>query len=163
MKDRFTRKYETIFMLVKNQKYYFDLDIIREPHSIKLQQYRVPNKKRMVTEQKYANVPGQATRSFSKKRHSGYYDEDGKCLVNLKGKNPGDIWDLVNKPFKGAHFATYPPALVEKMLLCSTRPGDIVLDPFAGSGTTLAVAKEHGRGYVGLDLGYQHMQQRRVK
>jgi len=71
---------------------------------------------------------------------------------NIKGKNPGDYWDVCTKPFKGAHFAVYPEEICIKPILSSCPPNGIVLDPMCGSGTTLAVAKKLGRGYIGIEI-----------
>jgi len=69
-----------------------------------------------------------------------------------RGRNPGDVWSIPTQPFPGAHFATFPPALVERCVLAGSRPGSTVLDPFSGSGTTGMVAGRHGRRYIGIDL-----------
>ena len=71
---------------------------------------------------------------------------------NTRGKNPGDYWDICTKPFKGAHFAVYPEEICLKPILSSCPPNGIVLDPMCGSGTTLAVAKKLGRGYIGIEI-----------
>lgn len=62
------------------------------------------------------------------------------------------------------HFATFPPALIEPCILAGSRPGDVVLDPFMGSGTTAAVALQHGRQYLGCELNgeYGALQQERI-
>lgn len=73
------------------------------------------------------------------------------------GRNPGDVWDFNTQPFAGAHFAVMPPALVERCILAGCRPGGVVLDPFAGSGTTGMVALKHGRRFVGIDLSAKYL------
>jgi DNA modification methylase len=74
------------------------------------------------------------------------------------------VWSVPTKPFKGAHFATFPPALIEPCILAGSRPGDVVLDPFMGSGTTAGVAIQHGRQYIGCELNddYGSLQQERI-
>ena len=67
-------------------------------------------------------------------------------------KNKRDVWTITNKPYKGAHFAVFPPDLIEPCILAGSREGDIVLDPFMGSGTTAMVAKKHNRNYLGCEL-----------
>ncbi len=66
---------------------------------------------------------------------------------------------LVANPvsYKGAHFATYPPALIEPCILATSRPGDTVIDPFNGSGTTGSVCMKWGRKYVGVDLNAEYL------
>jgi DNA modification methylase len=71
---------------------------------------------------------------------------------------------VTTRPYTGAHFATFPPALIEPCILAGSRPGDIVLDPFMGSGTTAAVALQQGRQYLGCELNpdYGPLQQERI-
>ena len=78
------------------------------------------------------------------------------------GKNPGDIWMLNTQRKKLKHSAMFPEKLAERMILCSTKQGDIVLDAFAGSGTVIFVAHRLGRKAFGIDLGYQDVQERRL-
>ena len=79
-------------------------------------------------------------------------------------RNRRSVWTVATRPYKGAHFATFPPALIEPCILAGSRPGDIVLDPFMGSGTTAAVALQHGRQYMGCELNpeYGPLQQARI-
>ena len=62
------------------------------------------------------------------------------------------MWSVTNKPYKHAHFATFPPDLIEPCILAGSKEGDIILDPFMGSGTTGMVAKKHNRHYIGCEL-----------
>ena len=82
-----------------------------------------------------------------------------------QGRNKRDVWSVSVRPYKGAHFATFPPALIEPCILAGTRPGDIVLDPFMGSGTTAQVAMQHGRKFLGCELNedYAELQQERIR
>jgi DNA modification methylase len=68
------------------------------------------------------------------------------------GRNPGDVWTIPTVPFSGAHFAVFPPTLAEKCILAGCKPGGTVLDPFAGSGTTLRAAKDLGRKAIGIEI-----------
>lgn len=79
-------------------------------------------------------------------------------------RNRRTVWTIATEPYKGAHFATMPTKLVEPCILAGSRPGDVVLDPFAGSGTVGVVALRHGRAFVGLDLSrvYCQMARRRI-
>ncbi|MGQ9719444.1 MAG: DNA-methyltransferase [Nitrososphaerales archaeon] len=81
------------------------------------------------------------------------------------GRNPGDFWSINTKPFKGAHFSVYPEELCVRPILSSSRLGDVVLDPFVGSGTTAVVAKKLGRHYLGCDInpGYVRMAEERIE
>ena len=74
------------------------------------------------------------------------------------GRHPRSVWTVTTKSYKGAHFATFPPALIEPCILAGSKPGDIVLDPFSGSGTTLAVAAKHHRHGIGLELKREYIE-----
>lgn len=97
-------------------------------------------------------------------RHSGYFNEDGTPRFNPKSKNPGDFWKVPTKPFRDAHFAVFPPALIEPIIKSSCPVGGVVLDPFVGSGTTMLVARDLARSCIGIDVveDYCEMARRRV-
>ena len=77
--------------------------------------------------------------------------------MNPAGRNRRTVWTIPTKSYKGAHFATYPPKLIEPCILAGCPAGGIVLDPFFGSGTTGEVAIKHGRRFVGLDLSMEYI------
>lgn len=81
------------------------------------------------------------------------------------GKNPGDMWSVTTSPFKGAHFAVFPEQLCLKPILSCSRPGDIILDPFGGSGTSAVVAKKLGRKAILIDVieSYCEIARKRVE
>lgn len=180
--DRFSKKFESIFMFVKSEKYYFNLDIIRESYTessinrVKQNNWNPKfnrNKKRdAVNGENTLNpkqflkwekgVAGQAKQGKIE-GHSGYYDKEGNFIGNLLGKNPGDVWQINTQPSSEKHYAMWPEKLVERMILCSTKENDIILDPFCGSGTTLKVAIKNNRIGYGIDLGYSDIQERRLK
>ena len=95
-----------------------------------------------------------------------FFDGDAVRVPDANGgtKLRPDVWSVPVSTYKGAHFATFPPALIEPCILAGSRPGDIVLDPFMGSGTTAAVALQHGRQYLGCELNpaYQPLQDARI-
>ena len=143
MKDRCTKSHEYIFLLSKNKKYFYDNEAIKEP------------------------AKDWGTRDRSK----GKYHNPGTGLAPHSGlsksyptKNKRSVWSITNKPYKGAHFAVFPPDLIEPCILAGSEKGDIVLDPFMGSGTTAMVAKKLGRDYIGCELheGYGSLIQDRV-
>jgi len=149
MKSRFISRHEKIYMLSKSKDYYFDLDAVRAPY-------------------KPSSV-GRVKRSYTKSGIPASALPDGKAFkcssyeCNPIGANPGDIWIFSASNAVGVeHYAMWPEKLVERMVLCSSRPGDAVLDPFCGSGTTLAVADRLNREGIGTDLGYQDIQERRL-
>jgi len=99
VRDRCTKSHEYIFLLSKNQNYYFDVDAIKEP---------------------------------TRRKRS--------------------VWNVTKKPYKGAHFAVFPPELIEPCIKAGSEEGDIIMDPFMGSGTTAMVAKILNRDYIGCEL-----------
>ena len=74
------------------------------------------------------------------------------------GRNRRSVWTVTTKPYKGAHFAVFPPALIEPCILAGTLVGGIVLDPFFGAGTTGLVAKNHNRNYIGIELNAEYVE-----
>tara|TARA_B100000965_G_scaffold101195_1_gene83066 strand:- start:7781 stop:8740 length:960 start_codon:yes stop_codon:yes gene_type:complete len=132
VKDRCTKSHEYIFLLSKNKKYYYDNEAIKEPVK---QDWGTRNR----TNGKYHNSGSGLS------PHSG-------LTKSYDRKNKRDVWSVTNKPYKHAHFATFPPDLIEPPILAGSREGDIVLDPFMGSGTTAMVSKQHGRYYIGCEL-----------
>ena len=112
VRDRCTKSHEYIFLLSKNQNYYFDVNAIKEP---------------------------------TRRKRS--------------------VWNIQKKPYRGAHFAVYPPELIEPCIKAGSQEGDCVLDPFMGSGTTAMVAKELGRDYIGCELheDYGNLIEKRVR
>lgn len=79
-----------------------------------------------------------------------YYDYE--AIREENGRNRRSVWNVNTQPFLGAHFATFPPKLIEPCILASTKPGDYVLDPFFGSGTVGLVCEQQGRKYVGIEI-----------
>ena len=110
---------------------------------------------------------GQATldKQAGSNRVSGKTNGNMKAVGRTDKRNRRSVWTVATKPYKGAHFATFPPALIEPCILAGSRPGDVVLDPFMGSGTTAAVALQHGRQYLGCELNtdYQPLQTERIE
>lgn len=129
--DRPTKAHEYLFLMSKSERYYYDHDAVKEPA-----------------------VKGNAGSRF----------DTGKTGVNGAGRvqkgnredhctrNRRSVWTVATQPYKGAHFATFPPKLIEPCILAGSRDGDTVLDPFAGAGTTLLVAKRLNRKAIGIEL-----------
>lgn len=84
-----------------------------------------------------------------------YYDH--RSMREANGRNKRTVWSIPTQPFKGAHFATFPPALIEPLIRATSRPGDFVLDPFLGSGTTALVAAQMDRKYVGVEVNRDYV------
>ncbi len=156
VKDRCTKAHEYIFLLSKNKKYHFDHEAIKEratwfenrPSGMErnAEKYRDKVKGKYSEEKKY----GGGGSSFV--GHSGNYKANGE-LKNPDGKRTKrSVWTVNTKPYNGSHFAVFPADLIEPCILAGSKEGDIVLDPFMGSGTTGMVAKENGRYYYGCEL-----------
>ena len=79
------------------------------------------------------------------------------ALLNPAGRNRRSVWTIATQPYKGAHFATFPEALIEPCILAGSRPGDIVFDPFMGSGTVASVAQRLGRRWLGSELNPEYV------
>ena len=147
VKDRCARCYEHIFLFSKSKKYFFDYKAISEPIAPATAE-RI--KRGMKGGNKYGKpVPGQPQpQSINRPReHGEIKDADINPLRNKR-----DVWKINTVPFKGGHYAAYPPKLVETCLLAGCPEGGIVLDPFMGSGTTGMVASQMGRHFVGIEL-----------
>ena len=153
VRDRCTKAHEYIFLFSKQDRYYFDSEAMREPAvggaTGAAASFKRSGSKRNQT------IPGQGYGTHRPEREDVAYNET---------RNRRSVWTVATRPYKGAHFATYPPALIEPCILAGSRPGDIVLDPFVGSGTTAAVAIQHGRKYLGCELNpdYGSLQQERI-
>ena len=145
-KDRCIRSHEHIFMLTKSRRYFYDWLAIAEP----IAPTTALRKKAGRGVGKYsAPVPGQPqTQNINKPREKGSITDDMISPVRAKR----DVWFINTVPYKGGHFAAYPPLLAETCILAGCPKGGIVLDPFMGSGTTGLAAKRHGRHYIGIEL-----------
>ena len=149
VRDRCTKSHEYIFLLSKSQRYYYNNDAIREPHTGEAAKavavgFKEVGQRGINSSVRRGLTDGQSTQ-FSKKGHSGYFGADGKCLLNPLGKNKRSVWNVPTQSVKGAHFATFPPALIEPCILAGCPVDGVVLDPFGGSGTTLIAAEKTGR------------------
>lgn len=147
VKDRCTKSHEYIFLLTKSKKYYYDADSIRTP----LKEYKVPKNPKDI-KGRNKGQEGTGSHELNAGRGRAYY----QAKRNKKGANRRDVWNISVKNYKGAHFATYPPDLVEICLLAGCPEGGIVLDPFAGSGTTAGVAEVFGRDSILIELNEEY-------
>ena len=148
-KDRPSRCYEHIFLLSKSRRYYYDAAAIAEPVAASTP---ARMKRGFGAGNKYsADIPGQKHQHLNDHRPNGYADED---IPQLRNKR--DVWQINTVPYRGGHFAAFPPKLAETCLLAGCPPGGVVLDPFLGSGTTAAVARQLGRHYIGIELNPEY-------
>lgn len=175
--DRPTKSHEYIFLLSKSAKYYYDHDAIKEPMSISSvarldQDIEQQSGSTRANGGAKTNGPMKAVRGDKQRghgrRHDGFndrWDAMEKADQCSGMRNKRSVWTVATKPYSGAHFATYPPELIEPCILAGSRVGDIVLDPFFGSGTTGEVAQNLGRRYIGCELNpaYESLQLERTR
>jgi len=135
--DRCTKAHEYLFLLSKSPRYFYDADAIKEP---------------AIHEGRVVKATGAGAKNGQKGEFgataAGFTTHD--TLVT--DRNRRSVWTVATTPYAGAHFATFPPALIEPCILAGSRVGDVVLDPFMGSGTTAQVAVKLGRQYLGCEL-----------
>lgn len=145
VRDRPTKAHEQLFLLSKSERYYYDADAIREPQS------------ELTLEYYGHREGGKQTRVANKAATARRSTENNARNVNedLK-RNKRSVWTVASQPFTSAHFACFPPKLIEPCVLAGSRPGDLVLDPFFGSGTTGMVAETHGRKWIGFDINDEY-------
>jgi DNA modification methylase len=152
--DRCTKAHEYIFLLSKSARYYFDADAIAEPATysgitgMDATGFKYPSS----FNGKHKNLAdkGLSIHGMHKRRSEGYPEPDSAT------RNKRSVWTVTTKPFSGAHFATFPPDLIEPCILAGSKPGDTVLDPFGGSGTTGMVAESLGRNWVLIELNPEY-------
>lgn len=146
--DRCTKAHEYLFLLSKSGRYYYDAEAIAEP----------------ATERRPGNIGAKKYAGALAAGHEEHRTAAGleRARAAYETRNRRSVWTVASQPYDGAHFATFPPKLIEPCILAGSRPGDIVLDPFFGSGTTGAVAEKHGRRWIGFDLGYADLAKERT-
>lgn len=140
--DRPTKAHEYLFLLAKSERYYFDSESIKEPATDTGRINGIDGR----DERAEARPPGSSARTLARIDYSAL------------GRNKRTVWTVPTAPFKGAHFATFPRALIEPCILAGARAGDTVLDPFMGSGTTGQVATDLGRNFVGCELNPEYVE-----
>ena len=140
--DRCTKSHEYIFLLTKSAKYFYDADAIREKTGLEIT-WNEYNSKKGSWFEKESN--GQGLNQTDRTERSGSY-------AHPNGRNKRSVWTINTKPYKDAHFAVFPPKIPELCIKAGSSEGDIVLDPFFGSGTTGWVAQRLGRKWIGIEL-----------
>jgi site-specific DNA-methyltransferase (cytosine-N4-specific) len=132
--DRPTKAHEYLFLFAKSPRYYYDAEAIAEV--------------------------GAGRTDLGKMRYEGRPNPGGWSDTGSRDsevRNRRTVWDIATVPFPGSHFAVYPPELIRPCIRAGSAPGDTVLDPFSGSGTTGAVATFEGRKYIGIDLNQEYL------
>jgi len=150
--DRCTKSHEYVFLLSKSEKYFYDADAISEP----IQDSTVERYKTGWDGDRKRGWPGNSQNNMHKYMGS----EKAQSVTH---RNKRSVWTVNTKPYSEAHFAVFPQELIEPCIQAGSKTGDVVLDPFFGSGTTGEVAERFGRNYVGIELNeeYKSLQHKR--
>jgi DNA modification methylase len=138
--DRPTKAHEYLFLLAKSPKYFYDAEAIKDKSlesGREVKEYKTDAKRAAKGDDQRTAPRG------------------GMKVADLKNKRT--VWTVATRPFGGSHFAVYPPELIRPCVLAGSRPGDTILDPFSGSGTTGMVATQEGRKYIGIDLNSDYL------
>ena len=152
VRDRPTKAHEYVFLLSKSQRYYYDADAIAEPFTYGSWSAE-------------GDIAGRTKKGRHEPTPKGLQMTDradsaglrGECYPT-NGRNARTVWEIATKPYPEAHFATFPPELAERCIKAGSKPGDTILDPFGGSGTTAAVATGLGRSAIHIDLNPNYLQ-----
>ncbi|KPJ34709.1 DNA methyltransferase [Burkholderia multivorans] len=186
VRDRCTKAHEYMFLLSKNERYYFDQEAILEPVS--------PNTHARLSQNVQAQIGSERANGGAKSngnmkavgrkvypgngvgfghgfdavpkgrvKNNASFDEAMAIMPTMRNRR--SVWHIPTQSYSGAHFATFPEALVEPCVLAGSRPGDVVFDPFFGSGTTGQVAQRLGRRFLGCELNpdYEPLQRDRLR
>lgn len=141
VRDRCTKAHEYVFLLSKSARYYYDAEAIAEDAQ---------------TAGKIGGFTPNAAIAAGVKPTGNMIAERGKAYIRKDTRNRRSVWTVATKPFKGSHFATFPPKLIEPCVLAGCPAGGTVLDPFNGAGTTGLVAIRQGREYIGCELNPEY-------
>lgn len=141
--DRPTKSHEYLFLLTKSPRYFYDADAIREPLKS--------------TPEQYLRAGKSVRENHALGQVAGRPLGDRSFATVPDGRNARSVWNIATRSYAGAHFATFPPELPERCIKAGSAPGDVVLDPFSGSGTTAWIARHHGRRAVGIELNEEYL------
>lgn len=146
VKDRLSCTWEVVYFFTKSDRYHFDLDAIRIPHrSTRQPSHRSKRRRSWAVPPEWRGPAAGSNGGLDRLRSIG-------LAGHPLGKNPGDVWPMATAAYRGAHHAVFPIELAERPILASCPPGEIVLDPFMGSGTTAIAAEKHDRQWIGIEL-----------
>ena len=159
VKDRCVKSHEYIFLLSKNKNYYFDYQSIQEDSVlfenrlqgiVRNREYNY-NSKLNATHPKY-NLKRNDKRDPIKQSYPQKRLNRNDCNYDIRKRNKRDVWMVNTRPYTGAHFAAFPIELIIPCVLAGSKEGDIILDPFFGSGTTAEAATLLNRNWIGIEL-----------
>ena len=147
VRDRPTQCHEKIWLITKSKKYYYDAEAVREPcQDETVRRMTLGNKGKV----------GNNKNSTGWKQLNNYWGSEQSVKDANKGRNRRNVWTITTKPFKAAHFATFPPDLIEPCIKAGCPEGGVVLDPFSGAGTTGIVAKKFNRKAILIELNPEY-------
>ena len=172
VRDRMNCRYELVFLLAKTRRYWFDLDPIRLPHATAGSTLghagtgaatgtRRPPGRPATGRHPGSGMPGGTHPSGTRRKYGPHTREvvaarrygNGRAgRTHPNGRNPGDVWAIPTRPYRGPHFAAYPIDLPTRCIKAGCKPGGTVLDPFCGTGTTGIAALQLGRHFTGIEL-----------
>ena len=158
-RTRPTTDHEYIFFFSNGKDYFYNADAIREPHVTFSENSKMKGGRKHFG--KRGSTPEKGKNSGDTNLHDGRWDR----AFHPKGRNKRTVWSIPLSKFREAHFAVYPPKLVETCIAASCPPDGVVLDPFSGAGTTAMVAKQLGRKFIAIDCNQEYcdMAQRRLE
>lgn len=162
--DRCTKAHEYIFLLSKSERYHFNQDAILEPVSPNTHARLSQDVERQIGSMRAnggAKTNGNMKAVGRKLAAAGSGIKNNEsfneaCCLRVSERNKRSVWTVTTKPYKAAHFATFPPDLIEPCILAGCPEGGVVLDPFVGSGTTLQVARKNGCRGIGIELNPEY-------
>jgi len=159
VEDRPTKSHEYIFLLSKNERYYYDFEAVKEPCQSGESDIRKMQESKERIGGKYKVLDDRLSKASM---HTNIGTK--RAVGSPDRRNRRTVWRVATASYSGAHFATFPPALIEPCILAGSRVGDIVLDPFFGSGTTGQVAEHLGRQWIGCEIqtDYEPLQKQRT-
>lgn len=173
VRDRCTKAHEYLFLLSKSPRYYYDAEAVSEEVADstveRLTQPKLDDQAGSI------RVPGKTNgamkavgRAYTFNRKTGQpsqHRQDREEIEYRGRRNKRSVWTVPTMPFREAHFATFPEALIEPCILAGSCPGDTILDPFGGAGTTGVVAQRLGRQYILCELNpeYAEIAERRIR
>jgi site-specific DNA-methyltransferase (adenine-specific) len=145
VRDRCTKAHEYIFLLSKSPSYHYDHEAVKEPVTASTVKRMSSGAAPAMGGQKYGEDDSEQNRTKS-----------GEAYRLTETRNRRSVWTVAPRPFNGAHFAVFPPELIEPCILSGCPRGGMVLDPFGGSGTTAGAALVHGRNALLLELNPEY-------
>ncbi|GAA4199704.1 DNA methyltransferase [Microbispora amethystogenes] len=151
--DRLSTRCELIFLLVKQRFYWFDLDAIREQYTGNRSLSHRTRRGGMKLNAIQTPWPPTGMPEPASTLHGTASRSNGRAIdaANRNGRNPGDVWTISTRPYRGAHFAPFPIDIPLRAIAAGCRPSGTVLDPFSGAATTALAARQLGQQFIGIE------------